>query len=291
MPTRLQLAKPEITAYFDQAEQRIYSTRDLAVILGLNREAWRLAQRTSTAAFLTYLVQRTKLRRVKLSGTDVPGFEKYVWDDDVSPYALALSLRPRAYLSHGTAVSLHGLNDQLPAVIYVNQEQREKQLPSYPLTQESIDRAMARPPRTSRYVLKHRTWRITLLSGKHTARLEVGQIQGPERELLDVTNIERTLIDIAVRPTYAGGVYQVLEAYRGAKDRISVGTLVATLRKLKYVYPYHQVIGFYMERAGYAADQFERLRKLGLEFDFYLAHGMKQTDFDSRWRLHFPQGF
>lgn len=61
-----------------------------------------------------------------------------------------------------------------------------------------------------------------------------------------MTKLERTLIDIAVRPNYAGGVHHVLEAYAAAKSRVSVNVLLATLQKMEYVYPYHQVIGFYI---------------------------------------------
>jgi hypothetical protein len=99
------------------------------------------------------------------------------------------------------------------------------------------------------------------------------------------------LIDITVRPAYAGGVYQVLEAYRRAQPDMSTSILLATLKKLDYIYPYHQAIGFYMQQAGYKPEQYERLRGLGLNHDFYLAHGLREREFDSAWRLHFPKGF
>jgi hypothetical protein len=105
-----------------------------------------------------------------------------------------------------------------------------------------------------------------------------------------VTEIERTLIDITVRPTYAGGVFQVLNTYRRARNMASIPKLINTLKKLDYVYPYHQAIGFYLDRSGYPRKLTSRLKDLGLDLDFYLAHNMGHKQYDDGWRIYHPKG-
>lgn len=217
---------------------------------------------------------------------------RYAWGD-VSPYQLGLSLKSDSYLTHASALYLHGLSDQIPKTIYVNREQSAKPQRSpdaINLSQASIARAFAGSPRVSRYVFEHDGFRYVLISGKQTGRLEVTEISGPAGDSLPVTKVERTLIDIAVRPVYAGGPFEVLKAFAAAKPRVSVATLVATLKKLGHVYPYHQAIGFYMERAGYEAAHLDRMRALGLQFDFYLTHKMADAAYSTEWRLFHPKG-
>jgi hypothetical protein len=98
------------------------------------------------------------------------------------------------------------------------------------------------------------------------------------------------LIDIVVRPAYSGGIFQVFQAYRAAKDQISTNRLVAILRKLDYVYPYHQAIGFLMHRAGYPEKPLQLLRDLGVEYKFHLVHAIQRPEYDPHWQLFYPQG-
>src|SRR5713226_624616 len=233
MPTRIQIAKSDIIKLFESSPKLVYWPSDLASVLATNRNFWRLAQTTNTQEFIDFLLAKTKLKRAVFSSKNYADIVRYIWRH-ASPYQLASSLRHDAYLSHASALFLQGLTDQLPRTIYVNREQSPKPK-SNSLTQESINRAFSRKQRMSKYVYTYDGWQFTLLSGKNTGRLEVTTMTDPSGQHVDATKLERTLIDVVVRPAYAGGIYQVLEAYKAAKDRLSVNTLIATLDRKSVV--------------------------------------------------------
>jgi len=268
----------------------MFSSRDLSSILSQHRRDWNLAQSTTSDEFIKFLIQKAKLKEATLESKSYVLPARYLWGE-VSPYLLALSLRKAGYLSHATAIFLHSLTDQIPKTIYVNFEQSPKPRPGGTMTQESIARAFANRQRRTNYVFRYKDWQIAILSGKQTGRLGVITTRTSQNENLDVTNLERTLIDITVRPEYAGGVYQVLHAFRSAKQKMSVNALLAILKGLDYTYPYHQAIGFYLQRAGYEEPRWRRLQQLGFKYDFYLAHDMRDNVYDSEWRLFYPKGF
>ena len=203
---------------------------------------------------------------------------------------LVQSLSDQGYFTHFTAIYLNNLTEQIPKTIYFNVEQRASGGTGQ-LTQEALNRAFKAEPRLSSNVVEYKGTRIVKVNGRNTNQLGVVVKRRANAGAVRVTDLERTLIDATVRPAYSGGIAVVAKAFELAKESVSVNKLTAYLRKLRYVYPYHQAIGFYMERAGYEEPLLKLLEQFPIEYDFYLQHAMKSPVLNKRWRLYVPKGF
>ncbi len=291
-PSSLQLAKDLIFRSFDQAGQKVFSESQLRRLLHERGPSWGLAPSTTLPDLIGFLTKHGQLKKQVLRVADYARIvTRYAWGKP-SPFELAQSIAPRGYLCHETALMLHGLIPPTPRTLYLNIEQSAKPAGGSSLTQDAINRAFANKQRQSNMVYVGSGISVVIISGKNTDRSAVKDIEGPSSEAVRVTDLERTLIDITVRPGYAGGPSRVLKAYSAAKGRVSVEDVLATLRKLDHAYPYHQSIGFLMERAGYPSSDYEKLRSLGLAHNFYLAYGIEpeKRKFSSEWRLFYPRG-
>ena len=289
MPSRIQIAKPDIVAHFNRFPKRIIDHSEMTTILEKNRAFWRLEQSMTLADFVEFLAKNSELEIVRLNFPHRP-IIKYIWRE-VPLYEIILSLKPNCYLTHYTAMYFHELTDQAPKIINVNAEQKAKARYPSQLEQERIDYAFRKPTRLSKNIVEYEGYKVRLLNGVHTGNIGVVELPGPEGERLRITEIERTLIDIAVRPEYSGGVFEVLQAYRRASDSISVNRLAALLKSIDYIYPYHQVIGFYLEKAGrYKKSQIALLRRFDITYDFYLMHQIKEPEYSRQWQLFYPKG-
>jgi len=287
--TKLEKARTNITKYLQHFGQDIFRKKDLQSVFAKNRADWNLSQSTTAKAFIEFLIEKGIIKEIKL---DFPHRNelRYILEE-TSLYTLLLSLKPNSYFTHYTAMYLNGITEQIPKTIYLNFEQPKKRYRDLDLNQERINLAFKRPVRTTNNIADYGDFRIIILNGMYTGKLGVVAEHQEDKGNLIYTNIERTLIDITVRPQHAGGVFEVLKAFELAQDKLSINRLTAMLKQLNYVYPYHQAIGFYLERSGvYKENMIDLLNKFNIKFDFYLVHGMKEMEYSKRWRLYYPKG-
>lgn len=295
MASRIQIAKPDILKAFEGLP-RVLTERDITNTLNTNRSFWRLAKRTTLTDFKQFMLDETPLRRVHF---DFPqrSLSGFTWGE-VPLLEVLLGIVENSFLSHYTAIQIHGLTEQSPKTIFLNQEKSNpyQETNQGPFEQEAIDKAFSQPPRFSQNEVTHGSMRILFLKSAYQAGLGITMstmnFGGRQDLTLRYTNLERTLIDAAVRPFYAGGVFEVAKAFENSRHQnVSVNTLASMLKRMKFGYPYHQAIGYYLQRANYKSSQIDLFRKMPMDRDFYLTHQMGETSYNKEWRLHVPKGF
>jgi hypothetical protein len=237
---------------------------------------------------ISFLIEKSHLSKVKFR---TPRTETLYFWRSINEYELMPVLRPKGYYTHLSAMYFHGLLNHEPNNIYFNHEQPARPKSLANLEQARIDNAFQKKQRltTSRTIYNGKEY--WLLNGKQTNNYDVILIKTYNGTEIPVTDLERTLIDITVRPAYAGGVNLVLNAYRLAQPKVSIDKLKAALHSLNHVYPYSQSVGFYLEMAGNYANKavrdfsnFDRFK-----YDFYLDYEMKEPLYSKKWRLYYPR--
>ncbi|AIE83652.1 type IV toxin-antitoxin system AbiEi family antitoxin domain-containing protein [Fimbriimonas ginsengisoli] len=285
----------EICAYFESYPQRVFSKPEITGLLLALQPEWSLPRRMTTDVFLLRMSEKTPLMHVPVA---FPRRTHNYWTwGEVDPLDLLMHLDSRCFASHLTAAEFHGLTNSPSESLYINIEQPKGSDTDASLEQYRIDAAFKRPPRVSNTFGELDGKRVYLLNGKNTNQygvetLEHKDSKGERTYKLKVTNLERTLIDMTVRPQYSGGVDGCLEAFKNAALRLSVPKLCDALARIGHVYPYHQSVGFYMEASGrYGANDLRLLKEFPQEFDFYLDNQIEDPHYVPEWRLHVPSRF
>lgn len=275
-----------ILAHLKKQKPGIFTYSNLDRIFSEHSVALTFEGRMPTRAYLKSLLERNKLKEYKFA---FPSRKETRYTiGKVSAFALAQSLKPEAYLTHRSAMYLHGLINKFPETIFINVEQAKIHQRDRSLTQEAIERAFKNNVRTSNEVAECEGIKVCVLHGQRTNQLGIME-KSFEGDQLLVTNVERTLIDITVRPIYAGGVSEVLKAFTQAKRQVTTKNLLKLLEEMDYAYPYHQAVGFYLESSGaYSEADIKPFREKTMQFDFYLTHKMGRTNYSENWKLHYP---
>ncbi len=283
----LQHSKKKIISTLNNYNKNVLTILDLSQILKNNKNSWGIAKVTTNHDFISFLKENKILDEIEIQ-LPTRLTSRYTFKN-ATKYEIALSIRKNSYLSHYSALFIFGLTDNVVKNVYTNLEQsRKPQSSKNNLLQENIDKAFNRPMRTTNNIALLPKYNVYLLNGKNLRDLEVIDYSF-NNVVLPVTSIERTLIDIAIRPNYSGGVNEVLKAFKMAKGKISVNRLVATLTKMKYIYPYHQIIGFYLEKTGYDKSLLKLIEKIEIKYKFYLTYQIKNKEFSKKWNLYYPK--
>lgn len=281
---------PLIEDYFDNSEIKSFSLAKFFDIYGEQYIHWNIPQNKNAYHVIRYLIGKGVLEENSfLNASNIAPRIIYSWKTK-DELTVITGLKPLSYYSYFTALYLNQLTYQIPKTIYMNFEHYKSGIEPFKtiLNQQAVDNAFKKDQRKSTVSFAYLDKNIIVTNGKFTNRLGVLK-QRNDMQCYDYTDIERTLIDISVRPVYAGGVFEVLNAYKLAKGRLDLNKLSDYLERLEFIYPYHQVIGFYLEKAEYSQAEVE-LFKLEMPIKFYLTYNIRNSEFSNDWNLYYPKG-
>jgi hypothetical protein len=274
-----------ILEHFKALPPQTITRKSLSLLLSRHRAEWKAPKSLGVDELINVLLENDQLKVAELSSTEYGTKQRYILGTP-SAFQVGTSFYKNSFLSHGTALYIHGLAP--PGPIYVNHEQSAKVSHSK-LTQTGLDRAFRNKQRLSNYVFNFADETIVFLNGKHTDNAGVIEMLGPNGERLRVTNLERTLIDITVRPRYVENMELVESAFAKAVTQVSIEEIADLLKRIDYAYPYQQALGFRLQRAGIAENLLAPLKSQTMRFKFYLDYGMADPEYDPTWKIYYPR--
>lgn len=287
-----QAAYQTIADYFQNTNIQAFTTFDLLNIFEKNRDIWKIASYRNAKHFFKYLENSGILKLKILTHQSTGSVKTILSKSNASYYDIALTIKKDGYLSNYTAMSIHQLTLQIPKSIYVSFMKSgtlKNNSSTVTLSQDSIDQAFAKPQRITSEVYKSEidNYRIVFVQKGYLEK-EIGL---ESNQGITYTDLERTLIDIVLRPAYSGGVFEILEAYVNAREVADTDKLYNYLNQLNYAYPYHQLIGFYLEKAKYEEKRYLKFYKKVGDFKFYLTYNISNKQYDEKWKYIFLKVF
>lgn len=289
--SNLELVYPELSAAMGAYPIKSFTKAKLSIVLVDLLRQLDFTFNGSSEKVITFLVKKGDLAESTINSIDAREVKLYTWRSKDEMTILS-GLVNNSYYSFYTSLFLHQLTLQIPKTYYLNFEHSKlsvaNRIQQPVLTQENIDAAFSKPQRKSAKHYFQGDKKIVITNGRFTNELGVISVNNGELSYR-YTDLERTLIDIAIRPSYSGGVTEVLRAYELAKEKADIQKLRNYLTQMDFIYPYHQVIGFYLEKAGYS-DQIQHLFASDNKYKFYLTYSIKNPVLSTKWNLVYPLG-
>ncbi len=290
-----------IKQYFEDANFNgicAFDEKSIYEFLNTNRDVMR-TKSFSLNKFITYLLKHELVSLFEFEN-NINDKKIYIskYFNDKSDYAKAIEIATllihKSYLSYFSSMYYHNLTQQLPKRIYLSVE-RKSNAPHNELQQEVINKALCKDGRKPTVVLSILGYEIYLLHSKEANRVGIKIVQLYDKDYR-ITTLERTLIDIVVRNDLSGGIEEVVQVYKKAfqeyKKDISINKIIFILKKLNYIYPYHQVVGYLLSKSGFNASKFKK--EFEFKNDFFLTRGIinediNNLDYDDEFKIYIPK--
>lgn len=179
----------------------------------------------------------------------------------ITSYEIASKAVKDSFLCYLSAISIHELTDQLPLITYICTGAKE--------TKNQL------------FKVNNSTFKII--------KIETDRIFGIEKKLygetfINVTNLERTLIDAITRPSYCAGFREVIYYFEQAKLQLNVDVIIDYASKLGV---------FCLQRLGWIFDYInfqeaaEKVKQHCISKTYALldSSGSRRGKYNKKWKI------
>jgi predicted transcriptional regulator of viral defense system len=212
--------------------------------------------------------------------------------DKLNPYEIAHALFPQEYFCNLSSIYYHSLTNQVPKAIYICTS--AKRINENTVNDNELRRAFIKPHRHTNHVYTLNDYNVIVVERARISGSGVVESHPPSTLLPNksrVTCIERALIDAVVSPQYNGGIVSVNTYFRNARDMLDMARLIKIYRRLDFVYPYSQSIGFLLDKAGMSKHASVIYKKFPPDRSFFVDHNAKTSwVYNEKWKLYYPVG-
>lgn len=195
---------------------------------------------------------------------------------EVHPFSIAAALVQPSAISHWSALAHHGFTTQLPRMVQVS-------TPAKIVTPE-MRRGQALRPR-GRAVWQAGEVEVEFIRVRPAAFFGHQRIWVSRWHAVNITNPERTALDLLVRPDLFGGTRAALELLEAALPRLDVESLVNYALRLN-VGAVIKRLGWALEQMGVPAEALEPLQAFPVRTDYRLdPQNPPAGRRSARWRI------
>ncbi len=196
--------------------------------------------------------------------------------DEIHPFAVALALVQPAAISHWSALAQHGFTTQMPAMIQAS-------TPRKVITPE-MRTGPAHSPR-NRAVWRALDLEIEFIYVQPRQFFGHQTIWVNRWQKVQVTDPERTALDLLARPDVFGGMRAAIEIFEEALPQISVAKLVEYTLKYNVVAVMKRT-GWLLEQLSVPAQETEPLQKHPVTSYYRLdLQNPASANYNARWHI------
>ncbi len=263
-------------------EKKLYSLKDLNLLLDHLKVKRLIAQNISSRRFFDLLQNRLGLKTYSVSSEKINKV-RYTLYRDINIYDFVSTFEKQGFFSMTTALNIQRLSSQKENFVFFSKELSLKNdFENNSLTQKDIDLAYRKEYRFTRSIASYEDKHIIYLTPKNTDRFEVIEYDG-----YAVSSVHRAFVEMLMNVQYFKNFDTVIKIFEPFKDKLDPKRVFDVIHSFDTIYPYYQLVGFSLNRIGFDKKNLGLFKERVGDLEFFTEKNKHEYVFDDYWNMYY----